>query len=282
MPASPLSSAQEARKAIADALGAIRKDAELSGHELAQRCGWHPSKSSRIENARTTPSDADIRVWCEACGVPERAPDLIAASRSADSMYTEWKRLHGTGLRRAQEEVVPLYERTRLMRVYCSTVVPGLLQTPSYATGLLEAITEFRGIPNDVPEAVAARMARSHVLREGNHRFALLVEQGVLHHQMADSEGMAGQLGHLLAVISLPNVSLGVVPHAGRRKLWPMETFSIFDDARVQVELLSARVVITAPGEVATYARAFQELSRMAVYGAQARALITSAIAALG
>ncbi len=214
--------------------------------------------------------------------MPEHAADLIAASRSADTMYTEWRRLHRTGMRQTQEEVVPLYERTRVMRVYCSTVVPGLLQTPAYATGLLESITEFRGIPNDVPEAVAARVARSHVIREGNHRFALLVEEGVLHHQLADEEDMAGQLGYLLAVMSLPNVSLGVVPFQGRRKLWPMETFSIFDDSRVQVELLSARVVVTTPGEISMYAKAFQDLARMAVYGARARALITGAIDTFG
>ncbi|MFC1414320.1 helix-turn-helix domain-containing protein [Streptacidiphilus sp. N1-12] len=81
MPASPLSGAQEARKAIADRLGGIRRDAELSGLQLAQLCGWHPSNSSRIENARAVPSDADIRAWCAACGVPDRAADLIAASR---------------------------------------------------------------------------------------------------------------------------------------------------------------------------------------------------------
>jgi len=282
MPASPLSSAQEARKAIADRLGGIRKDAELTGLELAQRCGWHPSKSSRIENARTVPSDADLRAWCEVCGAPERAADLIAASRSADSMYTEWKRLHRTGMRRTEEEVVPLYERTRLMRVYCSTVVPGLLQTAGYATGLLRAITEFREIPDDVAEAVAARVARSHVIREGDHRFAILVEEGVLHQQLADDEAMAGQLGYLLAVMSQPNVSLGVVPFKGRRNLWPLETFSMFDDSRVQVELLAARVVVTTPSEISTYAKAFQEMSRLAVYGARARALITGAIDALG
>ncbi|WP_406112192.1 helix-turn-helix domain-containing protein [Kitasatospora purpeofusca] len=282
MPASPLSSAQEARKAIADRLGSIRRDAELTGLELAQRCGWHASKSSRIENARTVPSDADIRAWCESCGAPEQAADLIAASRSAGSMYTEWKRIHRTGMRRTQEAIVPLYERTRHMRVYCSAVVPGLLQTPAYATGLLKAITEFRGIPNDVPEAVAARVTRSQVIRDGKRRFALLIEEGVLHHQLADNDDMAGQLSHLLTVLSLPNVSLGVLPFKGRRKLWPVESFSIFDETRVQVELLSARVIITAPGEISTYAKAFQDMSRMAVYGAKARALITGAMDALG
>jgi hypothetical protein len=47
------------------------------------------------------------------------------------------------------------------------------------------------------------------------------------------------------------------------------------------VELLSAKVTITAPSEIKLYAKAFEQLSGMAVYGAKARALITSALAAL-
>lgn len=49
---------------------------------------------------------------------------------------------------------MPLYERTRLFRVYCSNVVPGLVQTPGYASALMSSITRFQGMPDDVPEAV--------------------------------------------------------------------------------------------------------------------------------
>ena len=48
------------------------------------------------------------------------------------------------------------------------------------------------------------------------------------------------------------------------------------------VELLSARVQVTQPSEVALYVKAFEELRSMTVYGAEARALIVKAIDALG
>ncbi|TKA08305.1 helix-turn-helix domain-containing protein [Actinacidiphila oryziradicis] len=282
MPSSPSSSAQVAREAVAARLKEIRLDAGLTGLDLAVRCGWHKAKSSRIENAKTPPSDADIRAWTQVCGAEDQAADLIAASRTAESMYMEWKRKQRTGLRRLQESYIPLYERTRHFRVYSSDVVPGFLQTPGYATALLSAITDFRGIPNDVPEAVEARMARSHVVRDRHRRFALLVEESVLRYRIGDHETMAGQLGQLLAVMSLPSVSLGVIPFTASRRMWPLEACYIYDDQLVQVELLTADVTVRAPSEVATYVKAFTQLQALAVYGAKARALITSAINDLG
>ncbi|GGX63114.1 helix-turn-helix domain-containing protein [Streptomyces hiroshimensis] len=281
MPISPSSSAQAAREAIAGRLRDIRKDAGLTGHELATRAGWHASKSSRIENARTPPSDEDVRTWCRVCGADDQADDLIAANRSADSMYVQWKRLQRTGSRRLQESRVPLYESTQQFRVYCSNVIPGLLQTEAYATALFALISRAQGTPDDSAEAAAARVARSKVIHKGEHRFALLVEESVLRYRIGDAETMAGQLGYLLTVMSLPSVSLGVIPFAASRSMWTLETFMIFDQEQVQVELLTAAVNIRAPGEVEQYAQAFTDLGELAVYGRQARALITSAIDAL-
>ncbi|MFG2489125.1 helix-turn-helix domain-containing protein [Streptomyces virginiae] len=82
---SPLSSAQAARSALATRLRHLRLDAGLAGHQLSLACGWHPAKTSRIENTRALPSDADIRAWCAACDADSQAEDLIAAARSATS-----------------------------------------------------------------------------------------------------------------------------------------------------------------------------------------------------
>lgn len=278
----PSSSVQAAREALAERLREIRLDAGLTGRDVADRAGWNASKSSRLENAVTPPSDTDIRAWCAACGVPKLAPDLIAASRTAESMYVEWRRLQRTGLRQLQESYVPLFERTKTFRIYCSNVVPGLLQTPAYATALLGEITSFRGTPDDVTEAVAARVDRARVLREGNHRFAILVEESVLRYRIGDASTMVSQLGHLLAVMSLPAVSLGVIPFTAERGMWPIETYSIYDDEQAQVELLTAAVTVTTPSEIEQYATAFTQAAEMAVHGARARALITAAIDALG
>ncbi|MFD7426353.1 helix-turn-helix domain-containing protein [Streptomyces sp. NPDC059818] len=282
MPTSPLSSAQAARQAVASRLQGLMKDAGLSGHELAVRCGWHRAKSSRIARGITPPSDADIRAWCSACGADGQAADLIAASRNAESMYVEWRQIHKDGMRRVHEQTVPLYQRTRSFCVYASNVMPGMLQTAGYATGLLRAITAFQGTPDDVADAVAARLVRSRVIHEGDHRFALLLEEAVLHYRVCDDEAMRDQLEHLLTVMRRPNVALGIIPKQARRTVWPLEAFYSFDDQQVAVETLTAEINLTTPGEIHTYLRAFAELSRAAVRGEPARGLIRDALSTLG
>ncbi|WP_062211436.1 helix-turn-helix transcriptional regulator [Streptomyces sp. NBRC 109706] len=281
MTASPSSSVQAARKAVADRLKEIRRDANLTAKSVAERTGWYKSKVSRLENAVTPPSDDDIRAWCAACEADGMVADLIAASRSADNAYIDWRRLQRTGLRRLQESYIPLFERTQSFHIYCSNVVPGLLQTEGYATALLGSIAAFRGTPDDVSAAVAARLRRSRVVYGGNCRFALLVEESVLRHRVGGAEVMAGQLGHLLSVMATPSVSLGVIPFTADREMWMVETFSIYDRRQAQVETLTAQVNVTAPSEVEQYVKAFGNFAKLAVYGSPARALITSAIDAL-
>ncbi|MEU8923133.1 helix-turn-helix transcriptional regulator [Kitasatospora sp. NPDC048545] len=282
MPTSPLSSAKAARAEIAARLDAMKRDAGLTGDELAVRCGWHKSKSSRIARGLTAPSDADIRAWCAVCGSEDQASDLISASRSADSMYVQWRQIHRDGMRRIHEKTLPLYQRTRNFRVYASNVVPGMLQTAGYATGLLRSITDFHGTPDDVDQAVRARTGRSAVIQNAGQRFAILVEETVLYYRVADDAAMAGQLERLLSVMAQPNVSFGIIPRGVLRTVWPLEAFYAFDDELVAVETLTAEINISSPSEISTYHRAFVELAKLAVRGVTARTCIAKAIDSLG
>ncbi|MER5183285.1 helix-turn-helix transcriptional regulator [Streptomyces sp. NPDC002896] len=282
MPVSPSSSAQAARERVAQRLRELRADAGITGSELASRCGWSHPKTYRIENARTPPTPEDIRRWCAACGADDQAPDVIAQSHNAESMYVEWRRKVRAGLRHLQDSYVQLYRSTSLFRVYSPTLVPGLLQTEGYARALLSANARLLDIPDDAAQAAAARMERSKVIHEAGHRFVLLIEEGVLNYQLGDADAMAAQLGYLLTAGALPSVSLGIIPNATReRALWPQELFHMYDDTLVSVELLSARVTVTTPSEIALYLKAFEQLRTMAVYGAEARALVVKAIDAL-
>jgi transcriptional regulator with XRE-family HTH domain len=279
MGVSPSSSVQRARQELADRMRELRLDAHLSARALSAEAGWHEAKTSRIESAKQAPGEDDIRIWCRVCGVSGQAVDLIAASRAADSAYIEWKRLNRAGMKHLQENKRPLYERTTLFKVYCSTLVPGLVQTPAYATALLSSITAFRQTPNDVQDAVAARVSRNHVLGSPGKRFVMLVEESVLRYGIGDQKTMLAQLGHLMTVTTHPNVRLGIIPlSALERPMWTVESFNVFDDSTVHVELLSAQVTVTVPGEIVIYLRAFDQLAQLAVYGAEARSLISKAI----
>jgi hypothetical protein len=254
----------------------------LTGRDLGRLAGWHSSKVSRIEYGNQNPSPDDIRAWCHHCGAQDQAEDLLASLRAVEGMWIEWRRMERTGLRLAQESVRPLYERTRTFRVYSPGLVPGILQTEAYTRAVLKGFMRRRRLPDDIEAAVAVRMERQRFLYRGNHRFAVLMEQSALWSGVGGVDVTAGQLGHLIAVSSLPSVSLGIIPSGpDRDAAWPIEGFWMFDDDQVAVELVSGHLTVTQPREIKMYAQAFSELTDIAVFGGQARSLITSAISGL-
>ncbi|MEU6957842.1 helix-turn-helix transcriptional regulator [Streptomyces sp. NPDC045714] len=279
---SPSSSArvQEARDRIALRLRGLRSDAGLTGQQLAELTGWQGSKVSRLQSGRSQPSDEDIRAWCRACGAEGEAEDLIAASRQAHHMYTEWRRVQGRGLRGVQQARTPLYERTKVMRVYSSSVIPGMLQTRAYAAALLSEIARFNRTPDDSLAAADARVERSRIIRRAGRSFPIVIEESVLRRQVGSTETMAEQLGYLLHVAVLPSVTLGIVPSQAA-VMWPLETFTIFDAEQVGVELLTAAITITTPSEVAQYLAAHSEFSAGAAHGSAALRLIARALSEL-
>jgi Domain of unknown function (DUF5753) len=92
---------------------------------------------------------------------------------------------------------------------------------------------------------------------------------------------MTEQLDRLLALMSLPSVSLGIIPASGERKSLAQGSFWIYDDTRVQIETVSAGLDVTQPAEIALYAEVFERLRQSAVYARDARVLISQALAGL-
>jgi transcriptional regulator with XRE-family HTH domain len=269
---------QQAKEAFGARLREIRKDANLTGRALAALTGWHPSKVTRIERGARNASEQDVRTWCQYCEADDQIPDLIATLRGIESAYIEWKRQLHTGLRRRQEASVPLYEHASLFRIYHPFLIPGLFQTADYAAAIMRKVRTFLDLPDDVDEAVEARMGRQRVLYNGNRRFLIVIEEQALRTHVGDREVMAGQLDRLLATMGLQRVSLGIIPSGGAREVWPAEGFLMFDETTVRVETVSAQLTITQPREINLYGRTFDQLRRSAVYSGAARALIARAL----
>jgi len=278
MPGGP---AQQAREALGARLRDIRLEAGLNARALARLAGWHHTKVSKLEHGTRPPSREDIRLWCRLCGAEDQASDMLATARTIDAMYTEWRRQMRAGMTYFQGGYVPLYERTRVFRVYETTVFPGLLSTAAYSAGVLGFFIEFFGLDSGLEDAVAARMDRQRILYQPAKKFMFLIEEQVLRTRVGDPAVMTEQLGRVLELMSLPTVSLGVIPAGGQRSSFTQGNFWIFDDSRVQVETVSAGLDITQPGEVGLYMRAFERLRQSASYGQDARALIRRALTEL-
>jgi transcriptional regulator with XRE-family HTH domain len=271
------SAAQRAKEAFGGRLREIRLDAGFSGRQFAEQTGFHFTKVSRVEHGAQGLSDADIRVWCSACGADDQIPGLIAQARAVDSMYREWKRQARSGLRRLQETIGPLYERTRLFRIHEHWSIPGLLQTAAYSTESMAYWASLLNLPDDREAATVARMERQRVLRSGKHQFVFLLAEQTLRTRIGTAEEMVEQLDRVLAVMNLPNVSIGIIPASAGLGAHTQTAFWIFDDVLVKVETLTAALDITRPDEIDIYVTVFEQMRQAAKFRASAKALITKA-----
>ncbi|PSK96588.1 helix-turn-helix protein [Murinocardiopsis flavida] len=273
------SQAQQAREALGARLRELRRDAGLTGRALSSAVGWQLSKVSKIEHGKQTPTEADIRVWCQHCGADADVADLVATVRAVEAMWMEWRRILHSGTRRRQRTSIGLYEKARQIRVYEPSVIWGTLQTPEYAAAVLRTGVDFHQIPDDVEAGVAARMERQQTLYRGDRRFSALLGEQALYTRVGGTEVMAAQLDRLLVAMAVPRLSLGIIPLAGPAEhgVLPGEGFVMFDDQVVMVETVSAELTITQPREIALYSKAFMLLQKSAVYGRDARTLIARA-----
>lgn len=267
----------EQRRALGATLRGLRRDAGLSGRQLARLAGWHESVVSKIETGDRSPTEAHLRAYCTHTGNEAQLPDLVATLRNVQAAYLEWRKVLGTGTKRRQQQAVELAEQSKLMRIFQPNIVPGILQTAEYAAAILRRYIDFYQVPDDLDEGVAKRLERQQILYRGDHRFHILIAEQALHTTVGADHVMLGQLDRLLAVIGLPRVLLGVVPTQAEVPM-QITNFVIFDERLALVEAVTAELTITQPREIATYGRVFADLAERSVTGDEAREVIRRAI----
>jgi len=123
-------------------------------------------------------------------------------------------------------------------------------------------------------------MERARLLFSQERLFHVVLGEHALRAALAGRDVMEDQLHHLLEISRLPRLRLGILPTLVRHYM-TFCGFWIFDDREAQIETYSAAVRITQPREIAMYAKVFEHYSGRAVYGQQARDLISQAIADL-
>jgi len=237
-----VTSVDEARKALGKRLRELRQQARLNGKQLAESLSWPPSKISKLELGRQTPTDDDIRSWTRATNAEAETENLLTSLHTLEIQHAEWKRLTKTGLRSHQKELIEQDEKTRLYRVFESTFIPGLLQTPEYARARFAQAVTVHKAPNDVNEAVQARMQRQEMLYRPDKRFHFVLTEAALRYRLCPIDTMLAQLDRLVSLSNLRNIRLGVISFKTPYVADPRHGFWLLDDDRVRVETFSAEL----------------------------------------
>ncbi|MCA1671250.1 MAG: helix-turn-helix transcriptional regulator [Actinobacteria bacterium] len=273
-----MTSVHEARDALGKRLRELRHRAGMSGRQLAESLSWPPSKVSKLENGRQTPTDEDIHGWTRATSSDAEAEALLASLHTLEVQHAEWQRQLKTGLKPHQQEIAELDAKTRLFRAFEPTFIPGLLQTAAYARSrFAQSITVF-AVRNDINEAVQVRVQRQEILYRPDKRFHFVLTEAALRYRLCPPEVMLGQLDRLVSFSALPNVKLGIIGFETAYVVAPAHGFWLLDNDRVMVETFSAELNLAQPQERALYSGIFDSLAATASYGRAARAIINRVI----
>jgi len=266
---------------IAEQLIRLRETAGLTGKDLATAVGWAPSKVSRIEHGKQTPTAADIDTWVRACNANAATEqELLHLLEDVQITHRDWRRRMRLGQAAAQSDYVDLVQTSTVFRHFETVYIPGPLQTPEYARRILIESARLHHVEvDDLDESVRQRMLRQQWLHDPTKRFEFLLAEPVLRWQLCPADVMRDQLDRLQTVIGLTTIRFGILPLGVELATAPQNSFAMYDDL-VLVETFVGESIQGAD-DAAKYADVMELLWAEAVTGPAARRLIVSAANAL-
>jgi transcriptional regulator with XRE-family HTH domain len=154
-------------------------------------------KLSKIENGRTLPTVQDVDLILSALGVSEAVKEqFLATARAEATEATAWRLLRRMGPWKHQNTIKAIEANTAVLRLFQGQLIPGLLQTPEYATAVFS-------LPPALPDAtrartVTARLERQATLYEDSRSFRFVICEHVLRWLICEPAVMAVQLDRRL------------------------------------------------------------------------------------
>lgn len=266
------------RRALAARLKRLRLDASLTTTELARATGISQSKISKIETAVQSARVDHVDAWARACQVDtETRNQLLELAHTALTEASAWRREHSAGLAAKQHRVARWEQRAARIRDFQAALIPGLLQTRSYAATVL-AMADASA-QQDLDAAVSARLARQRILEQPAPQIDLLVAEAALTWSLARGDQLwAEQRQRLVDAAISERPRLGMLPSSApgppRLNAFTIYDFADTGEQLVVVETFAAELYHDDHRDVAVYVEVFDALSDAARFGEAAAKLV--------
>jgi transcriptional regulator with XRE-family HTH domain len=256
----------------------LRDLAGISGRQMAACVGVSQPVMSRFDRGGPLLRMAAIRRWLDVCEADdETRARVLDLAEKAHGETKRWSELLADEAHLQGKEAD--YDRAATeIQIFQPTVLPGLVQTASYAQAVLQLGR------TDVPAAVAARLKRQQLLDEPGRLFQFVIAERLLRWEPAPG-ALAGQPERLLALVERDAVEVAVLPDAAQPGVLVWHNFVIRRSSRgqpwVAAELLHGAQEIRAPESVLIYEQTWAKLLAAAARGDEARKLIRAGIRSL-
>ncbi len=179
------------------------------------------------------------------------------------------------GAHHFQQRIRETEAAATLIRSYQPALVLGVLQTPAYAS-VVFAPNSSDLTEQEAAASIAERMTRWTLLAEPGRRWRLIQTEAALRWIVRSPALMVEQLGRVIEASHLPNVDIGIIrldTVVGR--IAPLHGFHIYDRESVIFGTETGTALLSEPARVASYEHRFAELEQLAVFGDDARELLT-------
>lgn len=281
MAPSPRNPPPAVRKLVGIELARYRTEARMSLGKTSAVTGISKPKLAHLEMGRQHQSAEDIATLLATYGVEQRSVTRLVAlsERSEDAnWWAPWADVLPpwftvfAGLERIADRVF----------TYEPTLIPGLLQTPEYATAVTEEALLVRA--DHAPRYVQFRAERVKRLNNPDRPLWLhaVITSGALEMPVGNADVREKQLMHLAKMADLPTVTIQVLrPQNGIPTVHTSGFMLLSFDAASQVgyvELLDDAVYLYDVNRLRTYQLGAGDLQRIALDPERSQAYIRSLI----
>jgi transcriptional regulator with XRE-family HTH domain len=248
--------------------------------DMARRLDMSAQWVSHVTRGLTRPDPIDIARFLTVLGViGEEYAELMALSD--DVRKSGLLEKYGDRLPVQVQTLVWHEERASAIAGFQGVILPGLLQTASYARAL---IVETGSVPNadEVDERVFARLSRQVILtKRPQVEFRFFIHEFALRLPIGREQAgiMSGQLAQLANTADRPNVVIRVVPAACGGHAALSGHFQLIESSEfkpvVYIDSEVSSLFLEEPVEVGAYRRVLKGLDDVALDEAQSRYFIT-------
>lgn len=260
---------------LAKHLKEVRRRAGVSQADMAERMHRTQSWVSLIERGQISVTSDLLAKWCDALDLTPEARASITDDFSLESdKYIGWQLVWKDGPDVVQRQRGELEKSSEHLRLFQSTFVHSLLQTPQYIEAIYHAMRFF---PDDshLTDYLQARLARqAAILHASDKRIDALFTEAALRSMMATRDVMAAQMEYLAKLSERGLVNIAIHPLSERLTVLPHSSWDVFDETVAVVELVSGQVTFSEPGELALYIDTFELLWDDALQGEAAQEML--------
>jgi transcriptional regulator with XRE-family HTH domain len=200
------------RRRLAAELRAIRESMGRSGDAVAASLKWSPSKISRYERAKTGLPPREVERLLDYYKIAGDRRRLLL-DLAEDATQKGWWEEYGSTISEDYQQFIGLEHEATTMAIWHVDVVPGLLQTETYARQIISSYSRVEPVaPGLIGRLVRVRMRRKQVLSRDMLGISVVLDESVLMRKIGTSAIMREQLLYLAEVADRPDLELRVLP----------------------------------------------------------------------